>query len=652
MSEPPARLPESTGEVPAISPAPLPFHLSALRTTGRGVDPFVIAGRRAFALGSEDTGVHCVCLDGLHALHDTRLHDAVFQSVEVTALGTERQLLLHGAQLLERVHIPREQPAAILEWTHTRSIDGAAAAVELRFTWQIQPSPVTPEPPPAWRRQGGALILSHAGRVIACLSDHNAQLEASETAQGLHCQLRARLAPGESVRLLVTVAAGAGDAVASAFVPLRDPAALVRAAGAGLRRLRHERLSLDAPDERAGEAIEWVKYRLDRLRIDVPGGRSMVAGFGCPGTNGNGGRDCALRHLSSDAAWSALAALATGDFEAARDLVRCLGSLQQPDGAIPLAAPSAPAAASQPDIEATALWLLLVARTLAWTGDLAFVSAAWPRVRAAADCLRAASPRAGDARGLGPVALRELAIAAESVGNAGLARAAGDAASAGSAATRPAVTTGAWPGVVARNLEGGVSRHAIDGWRSWSAYANGRPESAFALWRGLLEGGFAAARGSWPDVRDSPDGPPVQAAASGSAARGCVDHALSAAAAIWPLAFGLLGADPDALRHRLRLRPQLPQEWDRLDVRGLCVGNAVFALRYRRAAASHVFTVSQESGAVPFRLVLEPAIASGITRVRLDGQDASLDVRRFGERWLVPVQLMAERERSIEITSG
>src|SRR5690606_9549597 len=77
-------------------------------------------------------------------------------------------------------------------------------------------------------------------------------------------------------------------------------------------------------------------------------------------------------------------------------------------------------------------------------------------------------------------------------------------------------------------------------------FETGRTEAAPRLWREYVAQGFRSARGVW---RRSP------CARDRSAPFAC-DDARSTAAVASGFVYGLLGAEPDATRQRLRLRPQ------------------------------------------------------------------------------------------------
>ncbi len=187
------------------------------------------------------------------------------------------------------------------------------------------------------------------------------------------------------------------------------------------------------------------------------------------------------------------------------------------------------------------------------------------------------------------------------------------------------------------SYHGGAVWPLYTGWVSWAEYAAGRTDSAFRHWMMNVEQVRFRARGAWDEVL------------SGAERRGrgvCPDQAWSTAMTVAPLVYGLLGAEPDAAAGRLRLRPQIPGAWDRLDV-GLRIAEARVALSYRREGARRTYRLNQERGPVPLTVVLEPLLPPEAVRVTVDGQAAELDARAFGPGRVVPVQVVLDAERVI-----
>lgn len=719
-------------ELPALAePLPSVDARPAITDTD-GSAPFTLAGRRGFAAGTLDGAATEVWLHPLRVMKALHVNAALREAV-VTPAGIERRLDAGGRAVVEKLFIPYELPAAVLEWS---APDGA----ELRVEWTADLRLAQPDPAGAlgvmrWRRDGRALLVraDEPGDAAAfILSREPDAFEVRDDAEAgspaLRVRLTLRLAPGESVRLAAVYTTEGDDDLAATLAALHSVPALVRARAGALARLSASTISISAPDPLAAEALEWAKARLDAYRAETPGvGRSLVAGYRASRPGSDDGRPGHVRYSGGDAAWTALGSLAAGQFDAATEVLRFLGQHQDASGEIPRECTTS-GVAHYGAVDSTPLYLLLAARYAAWTGDLGLLREQWTRILAAYRfCLGTdadgddllESPRSGHGRtepgrlgggratfydaGIRAAALAELVPVAEALGEPALAAELGErAARARSAIERrfhdaargvyalalgdgpdaapdwtqtaahavplllgavPPERMRAWLDLVAGDGftapwgvrmiatgepdhrpvsdHGGAVSPLYTGWASWAEYAAGRADAAFRHWWMNVE----QARGRGKGARD---GAPHGAEHRGSGA--WPDRASATAMVVAPLVYGLLGAEPDAMRHSLRLRPQPPAAWDRLDIERLRVGDAEVALRYRRDGARHTFIAEQTSGPVPLRLVLEPALpARRIAAARVDGRDAQLDARPFGERLLVPVQIVLDHERSLEI---
>lgn len=610
------------GEDPGLNVPPPPPLVDALpavparpRREGAARDerPLTVSGRRVRLAGSEGAGIEQVWMETLRVAHALRVRarpdpgqgqepaghppaDAWARPTSiVVAPGAFERVLGPERLVVERGVAAAVLPAAVLEWR------AGEAPVELLLSWACDLRP----PPPGlaeavrWRREGAALLVVGADGgegVVFAVSDPAAEWRTGAAAESdtgappLRVEVRALLGPGASLRLLV---AGGADAAERARVlgGLRRSGDLVHARAAGAARLRQQRLQVVVPDSSHGSALEWAAHGLDAGRREVARvGRALTAEADWP---------------PGGAGWGAVAALGIGDGELARETFLFLGAHQDAAGRVPdglrssgILRHDAPGAAS--------LYLLLAARILAWTGDRSLLTAEWPRVeRALEHVASGAGARPPSAAGAGEgalrdAAIRELAVAAEELGRAATLARLRSLLAAPAPENRPPPS----------------------------------PGGAAALLLGL--------RGAQAE-RDGAVLPPHEpdAMEPGAALR----------VAAWTVA-GLLGAHPDAPRHRLELRPRLPAGWQGLEATGLRMGEAVLDLRYSREGGRHLLRLEQVGGAVPVRVILAPEVEGTLVEARVDGQPAELTPRVEGGRTSAPVQIVLDAERRVELRTA
>jgi len=405
-------------------------------------------------------------------------------------------------------------------------------------------------------------------------------------ADGAALRVDGRLQAGATLRLALAADADGARLPALLAAALSTDEPL-RGGRAAIRRRAREGLRATAEDARVGAALAWARHRLDSHHVELPDGRCVVSGLG-------GAAPPAVR--LADAALAGLAAAAAGDSALAREAAAWLLARPAAEGAL-------------------AHRLLLPARILAWQGGLGFAAQCWPRLRALLDAPRAEADvgPAGDLRWA--VALAEVAVLAEALGLA---------ADAAELRARAGALTAGRPAAVAE------------------LFAPPGPPAPWAAWATC----GAGATDAWLVAA----GRPGDAGPGAWRGAGHPDGAAAAAGVLLGFVHGVLGARPDATRHRLVLRPVLPATWTRLEVAGLPLGDAAVTLSYTRRGGVHRFEVEAETGAVPPQLVLEPALqGSGVRGVRVDGVGAELDARRAGERLVVPVQVPLDGPRVLEV---
>lgn len=522
-----------------------------------GDEAFRVAGRRALAAGGAAAGVTEVWVHPVRIAAEVGVRSGRGEGGVRTPVGVERQVRVGTERLLERVVVAREAPVCVMEWlSRTRTVE-----IEVGWTCDLRPAdpyPAAAHGPLRWRRAGrGAVVAGRCEeRAAFAFSEAPVSFEVLDASTGdraaVEFRARLRLFPRVPVRLALVAAPG-DAALRRALAAADRTAALTRARHGTSERLMTGHLGLEAPDPVPIAALEWAKQEIEDASAEAPAiGRSVLEGTSFPGAGG-------VR--------AALSSLAAGDHRTPRDVLAFLGRHQDVAGRVP-AAVSTSGAARYDDPEATPLYLLLAARSLAWTGAVATLRGEWPRVlRAYEAALLEAGAEDPGGRGdpaLLGCALLELADAAESIGERG---------------------------IVAELRREGERR----GGRRWSAEGAG----------------------------SSP---------------------------VLSVTRGLLGAEPDAPRGRLVLRPEPPLRWPRFAVSHLAVGGAAVSLDYRRTGQVHTFRLRQERGPSPLQVVLEPALPGRtLVGARVDGTVAELDARPRGDRLVVPLQLVLDDERVVEL---
>ena len=114
----------------------------------------------------------------------------------------------------------------------------------------------------------------------------------------------------------------------------------------------------------------------------------------------------------------------------------------------------------------------------------------------------------------------------------------------------------------------------VTGFVALGHYQYGRPWAAYPLVDALSRMAFDWGRGRHPELLSGAFYRPLDTA---------VPHQFFATSMlVSPIAYGLLGWEPDAPAGRARLAPQLPPQWERLRVSGLRVGPARFDAAIRQ----------------------------------------------------------------------
>lgn len=368
-------------------------------------EPFDLAGRRMVLLGRERGGVRELWAHPRRAAAGWKVvadgEEARGRHIVVTPDVVVRTLETSARRVVEASFVALEHPFALFEYYGARrgreSVGRGPAAFEIEFTVDLRRM---------WPFAAGC-----AGNLHCRRSAHGlVAVVASQADDGVVAMFASRpvdfrltpLRRGDAPAVHCNVAAPLGIPLRLAFVAAENHVDLERTLRA-LRRLglkglvrqrqqradtvRRARVAVRTEEEWAWRSVEWAKRRLDLFLGDVPAvGRSLLAGYAASTPGWGDGRPGYGWFFGRDACWSSLALLAAGEFSLVRQVLRFLGDRQDVTGKV-LHEATTSGQFHYDAADSTPLYLLLVARYLAWTGEADFVRSIWPHVeRAYAFC--------------------------------------------------------------------------------------------------------------------------------------------------------------------------------------------------------------------------------------------------------------------------
>lgn len=575
-----------------------------------GDDPFTLAGARAVVVGGERSGIGTVhvhpllVLSGLEIRVDGEIPDV--RSIDIAPDRVVRHLHTRTRFVEERIFVPADLGAAVIEYRYRRvgkaRADVEAPQLELRAALPMRlddPLPADALHPlrVAQRNQAevtGVLVMGsddhHAGLVLVeGRSAVTAQTSAIGAAIGVSAPLH------EPLRVVILATAKGRVALGRVAGTLErfGVRALARQRAEAEAAIRDELLAMHSPDGVVDTAVEWAKVRLASYVATGAGtGTGVVNGYGAPDASSP------TRFDGLAAAWIGDGMLACGLRDEARAALEFLARTQAPDGLLASSVSTAGIARWE-EGDATAAWLRLVARYVAWTGDVETVRELWP-------VLHLAIERVIGTPHPTPMAIAALEAIGETIGMVGIGQgeAGARAKQAAAAARRDRQPSDRADGDLAHDVALPIALgvddplhapRALDALASprYSRSSGVRRRPAFASegdawslltgWTALAE--FAAHRGDAANRhlealaglwRERCKGAFDEAVAeAGAIDPGALpDSGVGAAMLVLTLVEGLLGAVPDAARRRVTLTPHWPREWPRAVVARLRVGGS------------------------------------------------------------------------------
>ena len=370
--------------------------------------PLILAGRRGFAAGGAARGMDEVWVHPRRLMSQLAVVEGASDGATVTPVGVERRLRVGATRVVERVVVPWSAPHVLFEWqAEAETVLGLEWLVDLRL-----PPPGSTQEWLRWRQAERSLVVSAEDGATGffAFSQTPAELEVRDAPPsdgGAVVLVRARLVleSGESVRLM-----GMGGAAPASPRSVRAggrTVAAVRGREGRVRQALEAGLSAEASQEALGPSLAWARIRLGERLVEIDGGRCLVAGYGAL-ERGDWRSEVRVRETVE----AALASLATGDFEAARETLLFLGERQDGNGRVPSVCTTTGVLSFDAE-EATNLYLLLAGRYLAWSGDITTLQAQWPRLM---ESLRYARSRISGPDPVWQAAVASLTLAAEAMG--------------------------------------------------------------------------------------------------------------------------------------------------------------------------------------------------------------------------------------------
>ena len=176
----------------------------------------------------------------------------------------------------------------------------------------------------------------------------------------------------------------------------------------------------------------------------------------------------------------------------------------------------------------------------------------------------------------------------------------------------------------------------VTGFLALGHYEYGRPWAGYPLIDALARVGLDFGRGRFPELLSGAYYRPLDTAVP--------QQFFASSMLASPVAFGLLGWEPDAPRGRARLAPQLPPQWSRVRVRGLAAGSARVDAELESRAEGLSARLSAAGGPIVVDFRPSPPEGARGLAVRVDGRairtaaDGSVPIRLDGRERVVEAE--------------
>jgi hypothetical protein len=374
--------------------------------------PFSLAGQRLLVLGEANKGIMEVWAHPVRILSDLAVSCTTKEHGTITLGGTADdvatrpevlQRMRHAGEVTveETIFVDHQHPGgAVHYWTDARVPVTLAltARVDLRSMWPL-PASSTGTLRYGWDEGLRAWVVTdESGDGVSILGASQPPATRHATPHdGRRREVILEAAyvipPGKGLTVVFAGgSSGERDALLAYTTLTANPSGRLRKFSATLRKFREISTTVEGPDGGFSAGFRHALTALERFRGVTPGiGASLMAGFGSSASGWDGGQEVSGRpgyawYFGRDGVWTSFAFLATGRAEVAKDVLLFLGTHQDVTGKI-LHEMTTSGHAHYDAADATPLYLLLMGRYHAATGDTGFIRSQWHRIeRALAFC--------------------------------------------------------------------------------------------------------------------------------------------------------------------------------------------------------------------------------------------------------------------------
>lgn len=366
---------------------------------------FDAGGRRILILGDETLGIEEVWVHPYRILHayratfsvaggEPRKGDPIPDEVTIRPGSIARTHRRDGALIEETIFGDRVLPAGAVRY----SIESTAAVriaitarVDLRAMWPL-PASATGTLQYGWDEglqalrvvngDGKGVSLIGSGKRPGTVQCAPAEGERREIILALEYTVN----PGEAPFTFAFAGSGEQEATAAYRRMVTAPDRRLALQSRHGERILEEAAVIEGPDVLFNDAYRHALLSSERFLVRVPGlGSSLMAGYAGTARGWNGGEGVSGRpgyawFFGRDSVWTSFALLGCGLHDAVRDVLAFLGEHQDLTGKI-VHEVTTSGFAHYDAADATPLYLILMGRYLASTGNIRFVRSQEQRIR-------------------------------------------------------------------------------------------------------------------------------------------------------------------------------------------------------------------------------------------------------------------------------